>query len=301
VKLTVPSFAKTNWTLEIVGKRSDGFHELLTLLQTLDLSDEITFEVPCDEVVLVTVGREVPSGQENLIHAAASLLKKRAKFKRGVHISLNKRIPVGAGLGGGSSNAAISLLVLNQLWNCELSREELLQLASELGSDVPFFLTGGTGLGWGRGERIASVPDLSKEFAVVVLYPRFQVSAAEAYAGLRAQPCKLTRPNLDTTIRRFHEILEAGNWSIFRNDLEESVFSRYPLLAEKKRELLTAGCEHGMLSGSGSALVGFSSTGSLRVINEKLVGLADAEVILCRTLSRRDYAACLKEAGLLYR
>jgi 4-diphosphocytidyl-2-C-methyl-D-erythritol kinase len=298
VKLTVPSFAKTNWTLEILGKRSDGFHELLTLLQTLDLRDHLSFEVPRGNITLATEGRKVTNEADNLIQTAAHFIKEKAGTDQGVHIELSKRIPVGSGLGGGSSNAAITLLALNQLWECQLSLYELLQMAGEIGSDVPFFLTGGTGLGSGRGERVHLLPDLSREFSVLLYCPRFQVPAAEAYAGLKMRPGKLTRPELNTTIRRFQEVLEAGNWNILRNDLEGPVFSRYPLLAEKKRELLAAGCEFGMLSGSGSALVGISSSDSLRMAKEKLVVSDDAEIILCRTLSRKQYFDRLKKAGI---
>jgi len=298
VRVTVPSFAKTNLSLEILGRRSDGFHELLTVLQTLDYSDELSFEVPADEIALSIAGRDVASGRDNLIWAAAHLIKERCHIDQGVQIGLKKHIPVGAGLGGGSSNAAVTLIALNQLWNCELTRSDLVQLASQLGSDVPFFLTGGTGLGWGRGEQICSLPEMAREFSMLVYYPRFQVSAAEAYSELGDLPVQLTRPDLNTTIRRFREVLEAGDWSILRNDLEEAVFSRYPLLAARKRALLAAGCEFGMLSGSGSALIGISTAGSLEHAKEHLQESGDADIILCGTLSRQEYLDRLRKAGV---
>jgi len=154
------------------------------------------------------------------------------------------------------------------------------------------------GLGWGRGEQIYPFPDFLKEFSVLIYYPRFQVSAAEAYAGFDSQPVKLTRPDLDTTIRRFREVLEVGDWSALRNDLEGPVFSRYPLLAEKKRELLAAGCEFGMLSGSGSALFGISSASSLEEAQDRLAEPGEGDVILCRTLSRTRYFDRLVKAGI---
>lgn len=297
LRITIPSFSKTNWSLEILGKRSDGFHELLTVLQTLDFGDEISLETPSEGITLVTEGREVTGGADNLVFKAACLLKERIGTNQGVHVKLTKRIPVGAGLGGGSSNAAMTLVALNQLWDCRLTRRKLLELAAKLGSDVPFFLTGGTGLGWGRGEEVSPLPDLPEEFSVLIYYPRFQVSAADAYAGLRDLPGKLTRPDLDTTIRRFREALEAGNWSAMGNDLEDPVFSFYPMLAEKKRKIL-AECEFGMLSGSGSALVGISAADSLEEARKRLGEAADADIILCRTLSRKEYFDSLKEAGI---
>ena len=299
MRITVPSFAKTNWSLQVLGRRSDGYHELLTVLQSLDFSDTISFEIPRDKTVLEVEGRKLTSGPDNLVLIAASLLKKCTKVEEGVRIRLSKNIPIGAGLGGGSSNAALTLLALNQLWGCGLSRRELLELASELGSDVSFFMTGGTALAWGRGEQVAPLPELSRELSVLVYYPRFEVSAANSYSGLQDLPDKLTRPDLNTTIRRFHEVLEARNWSILRNELEGPVFSRYPLLARKKRELIDAGCEFGMLSGSGSALFGVSSGGSLEAAKERLAESGDADVILCKTLSRKGYVERLQRAGIL--
>jgi len=298
VRITVPSFSKINWTLEILGKRSDGFHELLTVLQTLDFGDQLTFDTDCLDITLRTEGRKVPCGQDNLVLKAARLITECAGINRGVQITLTKRIPVGAGLGGGSSNAAVTLLALNQLWDCGLTNEDLLKLAAGLGSDVPFFFSGGTCLGRGRGEQISALPDMKREFAVLVFYPRFQVSTAEAYAAVRDLPDKLTRPDLDTTIRRFHEVLETGNWSALRNDLERPIFSRYPVLARIKRDLVAAGCEFGMLSGSGSALFGISSASRLEMAGEKLAESGDADIIMCHTISRKGYADSLNRAGL---
>jgi len=298
VRITVPSFSKTNWLLQILGRRSDGYHELLTVLQTLDYSDDLVFEVPHSEIQLSTEGREVAGGEENLVQIAARLLKRECGTAQGVRITLTKRIPVGAGLGGGSSNAAMALLVLNQLWSCGLTKNRLLQLARRLGSDVPFFLTGGTAIGWGRGEQITPLADLSREFWILVYYPRFQISTAEAYSRVRNLPGKLTRPPLGTTIRRFQKALDAGSWSVLRNDLEGPVFLHCPLLAQKKRELLSAGCEFGMLSGSGSALIGVSSSGSLERVEDRLRECGNADVFVCRTLSRKRYFDSLKRAGV---
>jgi 4-diphosphocytidyl-2-C-methyl-D-erythritol kinase len=299
VRITVPSFAKTNWSLQVLGKRSDGYHEVLTVLQSLDFSDTISFEIPCDNIVLEVEGRKLTSGSDNLVLVAAALLRKCTKSEQGARIRLTKNIPIGAGLGGGSSNAAMTLIALNQLWDCGLSRMRLLELASELGSDVPFFIIGGTALGRGRGELITPFPALSREFSVLIYYPRFEVSAANSYSGLQDLPHKLTRQDLNTTIRRFHEVLEARNWNILRNELEGPVFSRFPWLAEKKKELFDAGCEFGMLSGSGSALFGVSSGDSLQDAKQRLAESGDADVILCKTLSRNRYVESLQQAGIL--
>jgi 4-diphosphocytidyl-2-C-methyl-D-erythritol kinase len=302
VRVTVPSFAKINWFLKICGRRSDGFHELRTLFQTLDLYDEISFELSSSGIELVTTGREVVGGDENLISRAARLMRDRARPSGGVRIHLKKRVPVGGGLGGGSSNAAVTLMVLNEIWKSALTVAELQELATELGSDVPFFLHGGLAFGWGRGERILPLSDRGVEIPVLLLYPRFQVSAAEAYSLLRAPPLQnqdvLTRGGLNTTIRRFRETVKTSKWASLENELEGPVSARYPVLAGWKLFLLDAGCDSVMLSGSGSTLFGVGSAGSLEAAAESCAKLEDIEALLCRTLSRKHYAERLARAGI---
>ena len=151
--LTLPSFAKVNLCLEILGRREDGYHEVRTLLQTIDLRDELTFKPTAEGVKLRVSGRAVSSGDENTVLRAVDLFSRRYGLAVGLEISLFKRIPIGAGLGGGSSNAAITLMALGKLTGRCLTLAELSEMAAELGSDVPFFLSGGLAFGWGRGER----------------------------------------------------------------------------------------------------------------------------------------------------
>lgn len=156
--MEVLAYAKVNLTLEILGRRSDGYHEVRTILQTIDLADELDISesprlrVECDQPGL--------SGEDNLVWRAAESLAERAGVSPQVRIRIQKRIPVGMGLGGGSSDAAAALSALNRLWKLDLEHEELSRTAGELGSDVPFFLTGGTALAQGRGEQVASLPAL---------------------------------------------------------------------------------------------------------------------------------------------
>ena len=156
--MEVLAYAKVNLTLEILGRRNDGYHEVRTILQTIDLADKLDISesprlrVECDQPGL--------SGEDNLVWRAAESLAERAGVSPQVRISIQKRIPVGMGLGGGSSNAAAALSALNRFWQLDLGHEELSSTAAELGSDVPFFLTGGTALAQGRGEQVASLPAL---------------------------------------------------------------------------------------------------------------------------------------------
>ena len=212
-RIRIPSFAKINWILKVLGRRRDSFHEVSTILQSVDLADQISIRATCsDRIRLETSGREVAKGEENLIWRAAALLKKRAPSGSGADISLRKRIPVGAGLGGGSSNAAVTLLVLNQLWNCGLELKRLRQLGRELGSDVPFFLIGGAVLARGRGERVRPLPDPPAE-SLVLCFPGFSLSTAKAYEmgrwpRLATASDHLTKRRTDTKIRRFCEYAE---------------------------------------------------------------------------------------------
>jgi len=169
--------AKINWTLEVLGERADGYHEIRTVLQTIELSDWVTI-TPDDEISLSLSGEPGPLAREplqtNLAYRAAALLPRPtgSNRPRGAHIELEKHIPVAAGLGGGSSNAAAVLRGLHALWQLDLSGEQLATLASELGSDVPFFLRGGCALAAGRGELLTSLPDAPERRLLLAWPPR---------------------------------------------------------------------------------------------------------------------------------
>lgn len=303
MKISVPSFAKINWYLKVLGKRSDGFHEVQTVLQTIDLADRLEFAPEeGSEVRLQVWGREVSAGEENLVVRAARLLQQNHSGpRRGVRIVLQKRIPVGAGLGGGSSNAAITLLVLNQLWGCGFPRPRLQALAGELGSDVPFFLEGGMALARGRGEGLAPLPDLQDPLSVQIFYPGVSHSTAEAYRRaefpLLETEGQLTRGQPDTKIWRFHEVLKSGEWGALENDFERSVFAHHPRLAEFKTQLERTVRGRVMLCGSGSALMAVSFGGDLPDLT-KSPSAECIEAFSCRTLTRREYASILNNSGL---
>ena len=164
--ITMRAYAKINLTLEVLGRRGDGYHDIASILQTVSLHDTLTFE-EADDITLDCDRRELVT-PHNLVLRAANLLRDTAGVSRGTEINLSKKIPVAAGLGGGSSDAAATLLALNRLWGLELTREDLLPLAARIGSDVPFFLYGGTGRVFGRGERVQPLPSADLEWAVVL-------------------------------------------------------------------------------------------------------------------------------------
>src|SRR5215510_8334257 len=189
--LTLPSFAKINWTLEILGKRPDGYHEVRTLLQTVSVSDELTFELTERDIVIHCDHPDAPADETNLAYRAAKLFGDFTGAAKGVRISINKRLPVAAGLGGGSSNGAVTLLALQKLWDVRVAPRDLFTLAAKLGADTPFFLIGGTCLGVGRGDEVYPLADINEEFLLLVNLG-IAVSPRDAYADL---PPELTKPN----------------------------------------------------------------------------------------------------------
>ena len=195
-KLTLPSFAKINWHLRVGGRRRDGFHELCTVFQTVDLHDTISFEED-DELSLACDDPNVPTDGSNLILKAAALLAERAGVAKGSRIELQKRIPAPGGLGGGSSNAVTALLGLSRIWGLEPSPEDLREIAEKLGSDVPFFLIGGTAMATGRGEILEPLTDVDEQFLVLAT-PQIAVNTAQAFKSLGRE--SLTDPDSESTL-----------------------------------------------------------------------------------------------------
>ncbi|MFQ5739256.1 MAG: 4-(cytidine 5'-diphospho)-2-C-methyl-D-erythritol kinase [Acidobacteriota bacterium] len=304
--LTVPSFAKINWILKILGKRPDGYHEVSTLLQTIDLRDQIHVFPRRNEGIQIEVeGRPVPSGEGNLLYRAAALFGRRAGIDLGVCVRLHKRIPVGAGLGGGSGNAAVLLLCLNQIWNGPLDKRHLAEIGADIGADVAFFLSGGTALGEGRGERITPLPDPPPE-KLLLIFPGLHITSKEAYAagGWGNLPpqrdLRLTKRKVDTKIQRFREKIESGRSvrGCAENDFEVPILKRYPLLAEIKKSLGRAGCERVILCGSGSSILGLGEPRRVVEVADSISRQGLGEVFLCRSLSRSHYRNILRQSGL---
>src|SRR6185436_9966400 len=190
MKLTLPSFAKINWTLEILGKRPDGYHEVRTLLQTVSAADEMTFELTEQGISVLCDHPDVPCDETNLAYRAAKSLRDFTGLDKGVRIHIAKRLPVAAGLGGGSGNGAVTLIALQRLWDVQIEPRDLFKLAAKLGADAPFFLIGGTCLGVGRGDEVYPLADINEEFLLLV-NPGISVPTRDAYAEL---PPELTKP-----------------------------------------------------------------------------------------------------------
>ena len=248
----LPSFAKINWQLRILGKRDDGFHELCTIFQTVSLSDELTFEEN-DEFILTCNNASIPTGEKNLINKAAQILRNEFEVKKGAKLHLDKQIPAPGGLGGGSSNAAVALLGLATLWDLQIDFDNLLRIGAKLGSDVPFFFFGGTAFGTGRGTEIVPMIDINESFGLIVT-PNADISTAEAFSRLNAP--YLTKETSKSILKLCQ--IEADNFQLRQskliNDFEKSVFEAEPEIKRVKDKLSELGATQTSLSGSGASV-----------------------------------------------
>ena len=255
MKLKFKTPAKVNLGLHVHGKREDGFHELETIFQMVSLYDDVELELLSSGIKLECDTPGVPTDDTNLVCKAALLLRQSYQVEgKGVSIRLKKKIPFGAGLGGGSGNAAGVLMGLNRLWDLNIEREKLLKLAAELGSDVPFFLTSPCALGMGRGEQLKVLKPCAK-FQVLLVFPGFPVATSWVYQNLKL---KLTKRENNISILRknlsLSDITSLG--SRLYNDLEPVVIQRFPEVQVVKDELGAWGALGVLLSGSGSTVFG---------------------------------------------
>lgn len=243
--------AKINLFLEVLNRRSDGYHNIETIFQTVSLYDKITIEPRRHALSLECSSNSVPQDRRNLVLKAAQLLRKKLGLKSGAQIKLEKNIPAGAGLGGGSSDAAATLKGLLAVWKKRLGKKELLSLAYQLGADVPFFLYKGTAFASGIGERIEKLSRVKPAWFVLI-YPRFSVSTAVVYRHIHFP---LT---IKQKINRIKELLSRGfssdKWAhCLYNRLEKQAIQLYPEILHIKNTLKSIGFAN-LMSGSGSTI-----------------------------------------------
>jgi 4-diphosphocytidyl-2-C-methyl-D-erythritol kinase len=249
MKLRSP--AKINLYLEVVGARTDGYSNVVLLLQSIALSDLVTLQ-PHREIAIECNHPLVPCNQHNLAYKAARLLQEYTGYTAGVAITIDKKIPVAAGLAGGSGNGAAVLVGLNQLWQLGLSELELATLAAKLGSDVPFCLKGGTQLGFGRGEQLAILPSPDARPVLLVKPRTFGVSTAWAYQTFRAQNFPASQGKLGTLLCHLAPTSVLNPW--LYNDLERVVLPAHPQLQGLAQQLMDKGAERVLMSGSGPTM-----------------------------------------------
>jgi 4-diphosphocytidyl-2-C-methyl-D-erythritol kinase len=243
--------AKINLGLEVLRRRTDGYHDIRTLFQEISLSDVLEIDPRLDS--LLRLEGDDPSvawGETNLVSRAASALRAASGRERGADLRVWKKIPPGGGLGGGSSDAAAALVGLDAVWQTGFSRDDLAGIGRTLGADVPFFLQGGLCLGEERGDRLTELPDLPPLF-VVLAFPGFPVSTALVYRSLDADA--LTSKEKDSRIIRF---LRTGELGFLENRLEETIFRLFPELKDYPAQFRRNGAELSLVAGSGSAVFG---------------------------------------------
>lgn len=270
--------AKVNLYLEILGKRPDGYHELQTLMHRVDLGDEMEISLEGQGINLVADGKGIPEGKENLACRAAQVFFEELGIQRGLKIRLKKRIPVAAGLGGGSSDAATVVMGLNDLLETSWTQDRLMALGVKIGADVPFFIFQKPALAGGIGERLTPV-GFPEPIWFLMLIPPFPISTARAYAAYDRlshkgkEPVPLKGSYVDIT-----EILP-----VMRNDLEAAAFLMFPQIRRMKEELLAKGAQGALMTGSGPVTYGIFSSKKEAEQTEKVINLPTGwKTIICR-------------------
>lgn len=251
--LTIDTPAKINLFLKILGKRPDGYHDIYSLVQTVDLYDTLTISETDRGTKLIGTATVVPLDSSNIIWKAVELLRKQSGFTQGIRVNLTKRIPIGAGLGGGSSDAAATLKGVTRLLDLNLSKSQLQQLGATLGSDVPFFFSTGSAIISGRGEMVEEVK-IASDYFVLLIVPDFAISTAEAYSKVKIPLTNSSpRPTFDRakTNAELLTLLEPVG-----NDFEALVTDGHPAVIACMQSLREAGARVVALSGSGSAFFG---------------------------------------------
>jgi 4-diphosphocytidyl-2-C-methyl-D-erythritol kinase len=286
--------AKINLLLEIIGDRTDGFHELVMVMQSVDLADEIELQhLGGDRILLNCTHPQVPLGESNLAYRAAKLMQDCFPGHGGVEITIQKNIPIGAGLAGGSTDGAAVLVGLDLMWNLGLAQDELHTLAAKLGSDMPFCVSGGTALALGRGEELSPLPDLDRLYAVLAKYQSLSVSTPWAYQTYRQvygatyantpaaqEERRRTGPSVGLlgAIAAYQESAHHDAASIgqaLHNDLEKVVLSHHPQVGLLREKLAAQSTLGAMMSGSGPTVFALAAT---REEAQQIAALIQAEL-----------------------
>lgn len=257
-KVSIDARAKINLTLDVLGKRPDGFHEVEMVMQTIELHDSVLLEEGGTDLEVITDHPLLKDGSTNIAYKAARMLIDRLKITKGLRISIKKRIPVAAGMAGGSTDAAAVLTGINELWNLGLKFEELAQFGAEIGSDVPFCIRGGTALATGRGEKISPLPEVP-EMWILLAKPGIEVSTAEIYKHFRAEKV-IQRPDSEAMICAIKSGEKSGIVNNLGNVLESVTLEKYPEVAKLKADMSRLGVVNPLMSGSGPSVFGFVET-----------------------------------------
>jgi len=268
-KIEVDAYAKINLSLDVLNRREDGYHELEMIMQQLALKDVITIEERESGFSIDSNSKDIPLDSSNLVYKAYSIIKEKFNINRGIHIYIEKNIPIAGGLAGGSTDAAAVLKGLNILWGLNLSEEQLMNIGVKIGADVPYCIMGGTALAKGIGERLTRLKSFSDRL-ILIANPGFSVSTAYVYNNLKLD--KITdRPKTQLLLR----YIEDGNTELLakgmKNVLETVTIKENPILDEIKKQMIRHGALGSLMSGSGPTIFGiFDNPESMEMCKENL-------------------------------
>lgn len=298
---SLPSFAKINWSLRILGRRADGYHEIRTILQTISLHDDLQFAPRGDGKIQLTCNDpRVPTDEENLIVRVAQALRDRFHVNAGAAIHLEKRIPAKGGLGGASSNAAVAFLGLAKLWSLDVGSEELIELGAQLGADVPFFFVGGRTLATGIGIELRPMSDNPKQHLLVVT-PNAAVSTGDAYKALRAPALTTLVDDSILSSSRAAADFQDSEQGVLHNDFERVIFEIEPEIERAQTALIRSGARKALLAGSGSSVFGtFDNSEAQKRAFREIRAEAGWRLFPAVTLPRHEYLEALSSGGGLF-
>ncbi len=283
-ELRLNAYAKINLTLDVLGDRPDGYHDIEAVLHTVELHDSIILREDGPGVTITTSGPDVPTDTQNIVYRAAQLLKETFEIARGVEIDLTKCIPIASGLGGGSSDAAVTLLGLAQMWKLRLGERQLMELGSKIGSDVPFFLAGGAALAVGRGERIRALRPLPTTW-VVLARPSIQISTEWAYKMLDHAALR-RRPDTAAIVRALEAEESSTVGRLLCNVFEDVVVAHYPIVGEVRDRMAACDPIGVSLSGTGPVLFALvANEAAAREMSAALAVLPSIEAFVTRTFA----------------
>ena len=296
--VTLPAFAKINLSLRVIGKRADAYHELDTVFQTISLHDTVSLTVnESPQIILSCDDRSLPSGGDNIVCRAAAAMQARFAPAKGAYFRLLKRIPTQAGLGGGSSDAAVTLVALAYLWETNATADELLSIAATIGADVPFFFFGGTARGTGHGTNVTPLSDVPAKFMLIVK-PNVSISTSRAYDALDSPSLTTSKAKTILASSQHSEIFDSFDLEPLRNDFEAVALELEPEIKRVKDALEKSGARATLLAGSGSAVFGIFDGGDAQERAIQAIELeAGWRVFPCRTVGRNPYRSAMGPAG----
>ncbi len=251
-KTKIKAYGKINLYFELVSKRIDGFHNIKSIMQNIDLYDEITIEEAGSGINIESNFKDIPKDEKNTVYKTVKIIKQKYKIKKGINIFINKAIPHSAGLGGGSSDAAAVIEVLNDIWNLKMKKQEKHEIASRIGTDVHFFLEGGTTYIKGKGEITSRVKDF-KWNNILLIKPQIDISTPYVYSKVKNED--LSKDDSDV-LDIYNNNTEIEIIPYLKNDLEKIVFREYKEIQEIKKTMIDCKAKISLMSGSGSSVFG---------------------------------------------